>query len=351
MLYFAGQIPPKSQDERSDSWGFDSRESLRSSRGLNAMLGHLYNNAQTANPETRMASTNFAAEFKDFADFTQFNAPLGPHTPLGVGGAVEVLVQPRTREELAAVIRRCSAKQLRCRILGSGGNILVRDEGVAGIVLRLVAPAFTQVSVDKRAVRAGSGATLSSLIAHACRNGLAGLESLVGLPGTVGGALLLNAGDRNSDIGQLVRRVEVIDSQGNVQTREHDEIRFTSSGTILEDPVLISAEFALENDSRDTITKRLRKAWIQYKATQPFSYQSAARIFKNPPGLNAGALIEQAGLITTKVGAVAISERNPNYLVVDAGATTRDILRLVEMVRTRVHDRFHIDLELAISVW
>ncbi len=298
-----------------------------------------------------MASSNIADEFKDFADFTKFNAPLGRHTPLGVGGAVEVLVQPRSRDELAAVIRRCSAKQLQYRILGSGGNILVRDEGVSGIVLRLVTPAFTQVSVEKRSVKAGSGATLASLIAHSCRNGLAGLESLVGLPGTVGGALLLNAGDRNSDIGQLVRRVEVIDSQGNVQTREHDEIRFTSSGTILDDPVLISAEFALESDNRETITKRLRKAWIQYKATQPFSYQRAARIFKNPPGLNAGVMIEQAGLIATKVGAVAISERNPNYIVVESGATTRDVLRLIDMIRTRVHDRFHIDLELAISIW
>ena len=143
----------------------------------------------------------------------------------------------------------------------------------------------------------------------------------------------------------------IADSQGNVQTREHDEMRFTSSGTILDDPVLISAEFSLESDNPETITKRLRKAWILYKATQPFSYQSAARIFKNPPGLNAGALIEQTGLLATKVGAVAISERNPNYIVIESGATTRDVLRLIDMVRTRVHDRFHIDLELAISVW
>jgi len=298
-----------------------------------------------------MASTNLLAELKPFADIVQSNAPLAPYTQLKIGGPAEVLILPRSIEELVAVVKRCMEHRLGFRILGSGGNVLAQDSGVPGIILRLAAPAFTQIVVEGRILKAGSGATLSSVIAHAAQHGLTGLESLVGLPGTIGGALLLNAGDRKSDIGQFVRRVEVVDNQAVLRQREHDDLRFTSSGAILDDPVLLSAEFDLESESRDAVVKRLHKAWIQYKATQPFSFQSAARIFKNPPGLTAATLIEQAGLVGTKVGAAVVSERNANCIIAEPGATTRDVLRLIDIIRTRVQDRFHLELELAISVW
>jgi UDP-N-acetylmuramate dehydrogenase len=298
-----------------------------------------------------MASTNVLAELKGFEDFIQTNAPLAPFTQLKLGGPAEVLAVPRSLDELRGFAKCCFDRQLRFRILGSGGNVLVHDEGVKGIVLRLTAPAFTQISSTGSRLKAGSGATLNAVIAHATRNGLAGLETLVGLPGTIGGALLLNAGDRTSDIGQFVRRVEVLDNQAAVQMREHDELRFTSTGTILDDPILLSAEFDLEKESRDAIVKRLRKSWIQYKATQPFSFQAGARVFKNPPGLQATVLIEQTGLVGAKVGAAAVSERNANYIVVESGAVTRDVLRLIELIRSRVQERFHVELELAVSVW
>jgi UDP-N-acetylmuramate dehydrogenase len=298
-----------------------------------------------------MASTNVLAELNGFGDFLQSNAPLAPFTQLKIGGPADVLIQPRSLDELVAVVKRCFDRQLRFRILGSGGNVLVHDEGVKGIILRLAAPAFTQIVSAGNRLKTGCGATLSAVIAHATHHGLAGLETLVGLPGTIGGALLLNAGDRTSDIGQFVRRVEVLDNHALIQMREHDDLRFTSTGTILDDPVLLSAEFQLEQERPESIVKRLRKSWIQFKATQPFSYQSAARVFKNPPGLNAAVLIEQTGLIGTKVGAAQVSERNANYVVVEPGATSRDVLRLIDLVRSRVQDRFHLELELAFSVW
>jgi UDP-N-acetylmuramate dehydrogenase len=290
-------------------------------------------------------------ELKQFADICKTNAPLAPFTQLKLGGPADLLVQPRTLEELIAVVQRCFEKQLRFRILGHGGNVLVHDEGVRGIVLRFSAPVFTQISAHGRRLKAGCGATIASVIAHATRNGLAGLETLVGLSGTIGGALLLNAGDRTSDIGQFLRRVEVLDSHAMVQTREHDDLRFTSTGAMLDDPILLSAEFELDAEKPEAILKRLRKSWIQFKASQPYSYQSAARIFKNPPGLNAAVLIEQTGLVGTRVGAALVSDRNANYIVAETGASARDVLRLIELVRTRVQDRFHLELELAVSVW
>jgi UDP-N-acetylmuramate dehydrogenase len=291
------------------------------------------------------------AELIAFAEICTTDASLAPFTQLKLGGPADVLVQPRSLDELIAVVKRCFDRQLRFRILGHGGNVLVHDEGVKGIVLRFSAPVFTQVSTQGRRLKAGCGATIAAAIAHATRGGLAGLETLVGLPGTIGGALLLNAGDRTSDIGQFVRRVEVLDRQATVQTREHDDLRFSSTGAMLDDPILLSAEFELDPERPESIIKRLRKSWIQFKATQPYSYQSATRIFKNPPGLNAAVLIEQAGLVGTKVGAAFISERNANYIVAEPGATASDVLRLIELVRTRVMDRFHLELELAVSVW
>jgi UDP-N-acetylmuramate dehydrogenase len=237
------------------------------------------------------------------------------------------------------------------RVLGGGGNLLVRDEGVSGIVILLDAPAFTELVTQGRRVRAGCGARLAALIRYAAHHNLAGLEALVGMPGTVGGALRLNAGERSSDIGQFVRQVEVLDSHAARQTRDHDELRFHASFNHLDDVVLLTAEFELEPDRPEAIVKRLRKAWIQREASQPFSYQASGQLFKNPPGLSAAALIEQAGLAGTRVGGAQVSERNANYVVAEPGTSARDVLRLIELVRSKVAERFHVELEPAILVW
>jgi UDP-N-acetylmuramate dehydrogenase len=236
-------------------------------------------------------------------------------------------------------------------VLGSGCNLIVRDEGVPGAVLRLSEPVFAEIVVDGRVVRAGAGAAVSALISQSARHGLAGLETLVGIPGTVGGALRTNAGDRGGDIGQFVRCVVVLDSTGASQVRERDELRFGEHDSNLDDPVLLTAEFALERDDPNAIVKRMRKAWILRKASQPAAYQSAGHIFKNPRGLSAAALIEQAGLPRTRVGGAEVSDRDANYFVVHPGATSRDALRLIELVRSRVREQFNVDLEPEVTVW
>lgn len=286
-----------------------------------------------------------------FAEIVKPNEPLAPYTHLKLGGPAEMLVQPRSREELAAVLRHCHTNAIVVRVLGGGGNLLVRDEGVAGVVLRLSEPEFTHMSVNGRQVRCGAGTALSALISEAARHGLAGLESLVGIPGTVGGALRCNAGDRSGEIGRYVRHVEVMDNQGAVQLRERDEIRFGDSWSNLDDPVVLSAEFELEADQPDAIVKHMQKAWIHRKARQPLTFQAACRLFKNPRGLNAAELIEQTGLSKTRVGGAEISERHANYVVAHDGATARDVHRLIDLVRSRVQERFKVDLELELSEW
>jgi UDP-N-acetylmuramate dehydrogenase len=286
-----------------------------------------------------------------FADITRRNEPLAPYTHLKLGGPAERLVQPRSHEELSGVVRCCFEEGIPLRVLGSGCNMLVRDEGVQGVVLRLREPAFTQITVDGQRVRAATGAAVSALISQAARHNLAGLETLVGIPGTVGGALRTNAGDRSGDIGQFVRLVEVMDSKGVLQVRDRDELRFGDHASNLDDPVLLTVEFALERDHADAIVKRMLKAWIVRKASQPPTYQCAGRFFKNPRGLSAAALIEQAGLARTRVGGAEISDRDSNYVVVHPGARSRDVLALLDLIRSRVQERFQVALEQEITVW
>src|SRR5438067_2437996 len=209
---------------------------------------------------------------EDFAEIVKPNEPLAPYTYFKLGGPAEMLVQPRTREELAAVVKRYQEKHIPLRVLGGGCNVLVRDEGVPGAVVRLTAPVFTEVTVEGKRVRAGTGAALSALISQAARHALAGLETLVGIQGTVGGALRCNVGDRSGEIGQFVRRVEVMDARGAVQVRERDELQFGHHSSNLDDPVLLSVEFELETDAPDAIVKRMRKAWILRKASQPQTF-------------------------------------------------------------------------------
>lgn len=288
---------------------------------------------------------------ENFAEIVKPNEPLAPYTHFKLGGPAEFFVQPRSREELAGVVKHCFQKGIPLRTLGNGCHILVRDEGVRGGVLRLSDPAFAQIGVEERRIRAGTGAPLSALISEAARHALAGLEFLVGVHGTVGGALRCNAGTRSGEIGSFVQRVEVMDGQGQVHVRERDELRFGPSWSNLDDPVLLSAEFELETDQPDAIVKRMRKSWIQRKAREPLSFQSAVRIFKNPRGLSAADLIEQAGLAKTRVGGAEISERDANFIVAHPDASARDVLRLIDLVRSRVRERFNVELELEITIW
>jgi UDP-N-acetylmuramate dehydrogenase len=310
---------------------------------MNAMKGQLRGDG--------MASTSADQFLREFAQITRLKEPLAPFTQLRIGGPAEVLIRPRSFDELAAVQKRALDAGSAFRVLGAGGNLLVNDEGVDGVVVLLDAPAFGELQVRGRVVHAGCGARLAGLIACAAEHNLAGLEPLVGLPGSVGGALRLNAGDRTSDIGQFVQRVEVLDSQAARQSRNHDDMRLNSSYNHLDDVVLLTAEFELEPDQPEAIVKRLRKAWIQRKANQPFSYQAAGQLFKDPAGLNAAGLIEQAHLAGTRVGGAQISDRNANYIVAEPGTKARDVLRLIDLVRTKVDERFHVELELAMSVW
>jgi UDP-N-acetylmuramate dehydrogenase len=286
-----------------------------------------------------------------FKDIALRDQPLAPHTWMKIGGPAQYLVRPRNVDELLEVVRTCHEEQIPVRILGGGSNVLVRDEGVSGAVLQLVDESFGQIAIEGTTVRAGAGALLSQLISQTVKAELAGLETLSGIPGTVGGALRGNAGGRAGDIGQFVESVSVMNVKGEISTRKGDELWFGYRESNVDELVILEGSLKLQPGDSEEITRRMRKLWIMKKATQPLSFQSAGCIFKNPRGLSAGALIEQAGLKGIRVGEAEISDRHANFVVTNPGAKSDDVLRLIDLTRSKVSEQFGVDLELEIKIW
>jgi len=288
---------------------------------------------------------------EDFADITRPDEPLAPYTWLRVGGPAQFFVEPQSVEELAAVVRACHEQDLKVRVLGDGSNLLVRDEGVSGVVVRLPRELFSAVSVDGTTVRAQAGALLSHVVSQAVRAGLAGMEVLTGIPGTVGGALHGNAGGKGGDIGQFVREATVLTESGETIVRDGDDLAFAYRQSSLDDLVILDAAFELTPDDADEIARRMRKIWITKKANQPLSHQSAGCIFKNPRGQSAGQLLDRAGLKGTRIGGAEVSDRHANFVVTHDGAAAEDVTRLIDLMRSRVLERFGVELELEVQIW
>lgn len=288
---------------------------------------------------------------EDFPEITRRNEPLAPYTHLRIGGPAEFFVQPRDTDELRRVLAACQTQRVPVRMLGGGHNLLIRDAPVSGAVVRLTAPAFTMIEWDGKRITAAGGGPLFDLIAFAVRQGLTGLETLVGLRGTVGGSVRCNVGDRSGEIAQSVKQVTVMTEAGKVQTRNRDELTFAEHSSDLDEPVILSVVFELEKDAPEAVLKRMRKAWVLRKASEPLSFQAAVRLFRNPPGNTAAALIDKAGMTKQRVGGAELSERNSNYVVAHPGTRADDILQLADRVRTRVRERTGAELARELHVW
>jgi len=283
--------------------------------------------------------------------FVRTGEPLAPHTWFQIGGPADFFAAPSTLDDVAELVRRGRDEQAPIRLLGGGSNILVGDEGVPGVVMQLAGEWFGRIEVQGRRITAGGGAKLGHVVSCAVREGLSGLETLVGIPGTIGGALHNNSGGRGGDIGQWTCQATVMTRGGEVLARDREDLVFEYRKSSLDELVILEATFELEEDDPVELTKRMQKQWILKKAAQPMAHQSAGCIFKNPRGLSAGTLVEQAGLKGTKIGKAMVSERHANFIVAEPGCSSRDVLRLIELVETRVQERLGVELEREIEVW
>jgi UDP-N-acetylmuramate dehydrogenase len=279
------------------------------------------------------------------------DVPLAPFTWFRLGGPAQYFAEPASRDELQQVVRGAKSAGLPVRVLGAGSNVLVSEAGVTGVVVHLSTPAFAEVTVNGTRLKAGGGSKLGQVVATAVREGLGGLETLVGIPGTIGGALRMNAGSRSGDIGQWTEAAVVMNDTGEILTRRREDLVFAYRESSLDELVILEAEFELDKEDPVELTKRMQKQWIVKKSKVPLGHQPTGCIFKNPRGMSAGDLIEQAGLKGARVGGAEVSDRHANYVVTDEKATSADVLKLIDHIRTRVNERLGVELETEIQIW
>lgn len=288
---------------------------------------------------------------RGFEHFVRENEPLAPHTWFRLGGLAEYFAEPTSVEELRELVVRCREEKVAIRLLGGGSNVLIPSRGVSGVVVSISAPAFSNIQVVEREATAGGGARLSHLVSATVRDGLAGLEPLVGIAGTVGGALHGNSGSHGADIGQWCSEATVMTRGGEIETRGLDDLRFAYRQSSLDELVILSARFRLEPDDPVELTRRMQKMWIVKRSSEPSSEVGAGCIFKDPQGMSAAELIDQAGFKGTRVGATEVSDRNPNFIIAEPGATSDDVKRLIDLVRGGVSATLGVDLENQIEIW
>lgn len=284
-------------------------------------------------------------------DCVEEQVPLADRTWFKLGGPARYFAEPTSVDELSAIVRRCRDEGLAVRLLGGGSNVLVRDEGVAGMTISLGHPNFCAIKLDGNRVQVGAGATLANVITVTVGAGQAGLEPLVGIPGTIGGALHGNSGTHGGDIGQWALRATVMTRAGEILVRERNDLVFAYRQSSLDELAILDAHFELEEEDPVEVTKRMQKLWIVKKANLPMAHENTGCIFKNPRGMSAGMLIDQCGLKGERVGEVEVSQRHANFFVAAKGATATQVLQLIDLVRNRVAERMGVELETEINIW
>jgi UDP-N-acetylmuramate dehydrogenase len=305
-------------------------------------------------PTTKASTAGEAADgtpFDDLGVAVSCGEPLAHHTWLGLGGAAGYFCEPVDVAALARVLGRCHERGIPVRVIGGGSNVLVPAAGVPGMVVRLSAAAFCGIEVQKPAIVAGAGAKLVHVVSAAVQAGLAGLETLVDVPGTVGGALVGNAGGHGGDIGACVRSVTVMLPDGSVEVREGARLAFESRWSNLDDCVVIGCRLELDAEAPEPLTKRMQKQWIVGRAQQPSGTRAVAMMFKDPLGATAESLIVQAGGRDLRSGDAAVYAAHANYVVAGPRCTSDDVRSLVEAVRTRVRERLGVELTPQVEVW
>ncbi len=289
--------------------------------------------------------------FSGLENIVKEKCPLAPYTWYGLGGPADYLITPQSREQIAEVLRRCRENQLPVRVLGFGSNLLVGDEGVRGAVIRLENPVFCEFKFEGTTLKAGAGANLNKLVLESVRKGLAGLEALTGIPGSVGGAVRMNAGGRFGDLGSVVRSVTVMNLEGQVFEKAKPELVFDYRSTNIMAKLILEATIELTESDPESLLQVVKEVWIYKKNTQPLDTHNAGCIFKNPRGMSAGALIDRAGLKGTQIGGAVVSEKHANFFIAEKGCRSSDVRQLIDLVRTKVREKFDVELELELEIW
>lgn len=283
----------------------------------------------------------------------RLDEPMERHTTLRIGGPVDAWVAPSTVAALRRLRELCATQQWPCRAIGSGSNLLVRDGGVRGVLVsseRLRLLEFV-AAPGGAAVRVGAGVATGKLLSEATRRGLGGVEFLGGVPGSVGGGLIMNAGTTLGEFKDVTVRVRSVDAAGELIVREAPACGFVYRGSAIPpDEIVVEGELSLCARPREAIEADVRALRDRRRAREPHGLPNAGSIFKNPPGEFAGRLIEACGLKGRRIGDAEISSAHANWIVNAGRARAADVLALVAIAKREVRSRFGLELELEVKV-
>ena len=284
------------------------------------------------------------------ASLCLMNESLKKHTTYGIGGPADLMIFPKSKQDLIKVIEIINENKIQLTILGSGSNVLVSDNGIRGAVISLK-NSLKQIEVDENILYAECGTMLGKIVKHAVKNNLIGLENLNGVPGTLGGALIMNAGAWGGEISENLIHVEVINSKSEIQKIQKKDLNFSyRQSSFNKDDILLSAKFNLKKADKDIIKENFIEAQSGRKKSQPLNKRSAGSLFKNPKNNSAGKLLDEAGLKGFSIGDAKISEKHANFFINDGDATSKDMLMLIKKAHKEVKDKFNINLSLEVKL-
>ena len=284
------------------------------------------------------------------ASLCLMNESLKKHTTYGIGGPADLMIFPKSKQDLIKVIEIINENKIQLTILGSGSNVLVSDNGIRGAVISLK-NSLKKIEVDDNILYAECGTMLGKIVKHAVKNNLIGLENLNGVPGTLGGALIMNAGAWGGEISENLIHVEVINSKSEIQKIQKKDLNFSyRQSSFNKDDILLSAKFNLKKADKDIIKENFIEAQSGRKKSQPLNKRSAGSLFKNPKNNSAGKLLDEAGLKGFSIGDAKISEKHANFFINDGDATSKDMLMLIKKAHKEVKDKFNINLSLEVKL-
>ncbi len=298
--------------------------------------------------------------FGDIDADIDFDVSLGPMTYYRVGGNADVLITPRSIDSLSVLLRRCYNSNVPFRVLGKGANLLIDDIGVDGIVVKLTDACFKTYSFNKEgpidAMHVMSGADLSKTMMQTVRNGLDGLQSMAGIPASIGGAIRMNAGGKYGSICDSLSAVSCLTKSGELVTYKVDDLEFGYRENNIPDPIIISATFDLTPCNPIQIRESVKEIFSWKKSRQPLADTSAGCAFKNPlvddsTRISAGKLIDDTGLKGLTIGGASVSNQHANFITTTPEATAQNVLSLMNEVQKRVFDTVGIELQKEVVIW
>ena len=289
--------------------------------------------------------------FEKFPHIVREQEPLAQYSWLRIGGSARYFAEPTTVKELSALVQEASQAGLTIRILGGGSNLLIREQGVDGLVISLAAPDFSQIEIDGCAVKVGAGAKLGHLVSRTVGAGLAGLEHLVGIPGTVGGAVIGNAGVVHDDLGSSVTGTTVLNRDGTISRREASGLQFAFRRSNLDDTIVLAIDLKLETGGESELTRRMQASWIMKRANQPSTELRTVLAFVEPDGVSLAELFETAGVRGASDGEATLSAQFPGYVIASGAVTSDQVLALIAQVRRAVELKTGVALQSQLRIW